>query len=100
MTMFGQLNATGTISQMQQQLAVLRKAFEDCEDTYQWLSAYALADLEGAPLDLPSGDAQAILNGFADMHNLWMTAQGITGFPTATLPYNFMASQRMITATR
>jgi hypothetical protein len=100
MPMFGQLNSSQTVNIIQQKLVALRSAFEDCEDTYQWLSGYALADLEGAPLNLPSDDAQAILNAFADTHDLWMTSQGVAEFPTATLPYNFMASQRMIPGAR
>jgi hypothetical protein len=98
--MFGQLNQQLTIQQMQAKLAALRAAFLDCENIYEWLSAYALSDLEAAPLNLSADDGQAVLNAFADAHQLWMTAQGTTGFPAATLPYNFMASQRMITGSR
>jgi hypothetical protein len=100
MPMFGQLNQMSTISSMQQKLAALRSAFEDCEAIYQWLSEYALADLEAAPLLLAVADAQDIMNAFADAHNLWMTAQGTPGFPSATLPYNFMASQRAVVGSR
>jgi hypothetical protein len=100
MAMFGQLNAGQTLQQMQAKLSALVSSFEDCENVYQWLSAYSLNDLEAAPLSLPSGDAQDILNAFADVHNLWMTAQGTPGFPSATLPYNFTASQRMIIGAR
>ena len=100
MAMFGQLNASMTIQQVQQKLAALFSALEDLEDVYKWLSAYAVADLEAAPLSLAAADAQAILNAFADAHDLYMTAQGTTGFPTATLPYNFLASMRMITGAR
>lgn len=98
--MFGRLNQSVTVGQIQQKLVALRSAFEDYEDSYQWLSAYALADLEAAPLSLPATDAQAILNSLADAHDLWMTAQGVSGWPTATLPYNFMASQRMVTGAK
>jgi len=97
MSMFGQLNPAQTVQQMQQQLTALRSAFEDCEDIYQWLSAYSITDLEGAPMNLSAADAQDILNAFADAHDLWMTAQGETGFPTATLPYGFMTSMRAVT---
>lgn len=98
--MFGQLNPNQTVLQIQNKLAALRAAFEDVEDVYLWLSAYALADLESAPLNLAADDAQDLLNALADAHSLWMTAQGVTGFPTATLPYNFFASMRMITGAR
>lgn len=100
MAMFGQLNSVQTVQQMQAKLSALIAAFEDCENVYQWLSAYAQADLEAAPLNLSATDAQDVLNAFADLHQLWMTAQGVTGFPVATLPYNFMASQRMIVGAR
>ena len=100
MAMFGQLNASMTVQQVQQKLSALFQAFEDLENVYQWLSAYAVADLEAAPLNLPAADAQAILNAAADAHDLYMTALGTTGFPTAALPYNFCASMRAVNGAR
>lgn len=100
MAVFGQLNPAMTVSQMQAQLAALRQAFTDVEATYQWLAGYAAADLEAAPLSFDAADAGAVLAAFADCHDLWMTAQGTTGFPTATLPYNFFATIRAITGAR
>lgn len=100
MPMFGQLSSSMTVGQAQQKLAALRNAFEDAEAVYQWLSGYAAADLEAAPLNLDTADAIALLSAFADVHDLWMTAQGTTGFPTAPLPYNFFASMRAITGAR
>jgi len=98
--MFDELNPTQTIMQIQQHLAALRQAFEDCESDYQWASAYSLADFEASPLNMTPAGAQAILNALADAHQLWMTGQGTPGFPAATLPYNFMASMRMIDGTK
>jgi hypothetical protein len=100
MAMFGQLSPGATVQLITQKLAALRSAFEDCEDVYQWLSAYSLSDMEAAPLSLSAGDGQDILNALGDAHDLWMTAQGEAGFPTASLPYNFFASMRMITGAR
>ena len=97
MPMFGQLVPAMVVNQMQLQLTALIKAFEDCEDTYQWLSAYSLPDLEAAPLSLPAADGQDILNAFADVSDLYQTALGTAGFPLATPPYNFLASVRAIT---
>ena len=100
MAVFGQLNASLVVQQMQQKLSALLEAFEDCDNAYQWLSAYAAGDLEEAPLSFDAGDAQAILNAFADVHDLYQTAQGTTGFPTAELPYNFLASMRVVMGPR
>jgi hypothetical protein len=98
MPMFGLLVPASVVNSMQLQLNALVKAFEDCEDTYLWLSAYALADLEAAPMSFSAADGQDILNAFADVHDLYQTALGTTGFPTAVPPYNFFASVRMLTA--
>lgn len=100
MAMFGQLNTIDFVQQITRELAALRQAFEAVESTYQWASAYALSDFEAAPLSLSAGDGQDVLNALADAHDLWETAQGTVGWPTATLPYNFMASMRVITGPR
>ena len=100
MAVFGQLNPSSTVNQLQQQFSALFAALHELEDSYQWSSAYSLSDLEGPPFNFPTADAQAILNALADLHDLYMTALGTTGWPTATLPYNFTASMRAITATR
>jgi hypothetical protein len=98
--MFGQLNASSTVTLISQKLVAVRASFEDGEDVFQWLSAYTLTDMEGSPLNLPSDDAQDILNAVADVHDLYQTGLGVTGFPTASLPYNFFASMRMVTGAR
>lgn len=98
MPMFGQLNTIDFVQQVMRELTALRKAFEAVEATYQWSSAYSLSDYEAAPLSMTAADGQDILNALADAHDLWMTAQGAAGWPTATLPYNFMGSMRVITA--
>lgn len=98
--MFGQLNAGMTVTQLQQKFSTLFSAMEDLEDAYQWVSAYAAGDLEGPPLNLDPGDAQAVLNALADAHDLYQTALGTAGFPLAQTPYNFLASMRVITGAR
>ena len=100
MPMFGQLSPGSTVAQIQQKISALITAFEDLEDAYQWSSAYALSDWEAAPMNFPSADAQDILNAVADAHDLYQTAQGTTGFPTASLPYNFLASMRAMIGAR
>lgn len=90
------ISADYIVNNAQAKLAALRRAFEDCEDFYQWLSAYAPADLEAAPVNMDSVSAQAIFNAFADVHQEYMTRRGTDGFPTATLPYNFSASQNVV----
>lgn len=98
--MFGQLSPGSTVAQIQQKITALITAFEDLEDAYLWSSAYSLSDWEAAPMNLPSADAQDILNALADSHNLYQTALGTTGFPTASLPYGFLTSMRMVTGAR
>ena len=71
MATFGQLNAGTVVSQLQNKFAALFRAMEDLEDAYQWSSAYALADLEAAPLSLSAADAQSVLNALADAHDLY-----------------------------
>ena len=100
MAIFGQLQPTSVVGQLQMKLSALFSALEDAEDAYQWASAYALSDLEGAPFNFSAGDGQAILNALADAHDLYQTALGTVGFPTAVLPYNFLASMRVIAGTR
>lgn len=100
MPVFGQLNSSLTVQQIQSKLKALALAFSDLEDAYQWVSAYAPADLEAAPLSWDANDAQDVLNALADAHNLYQTALGVTGFPTAQLPYNFTASMRVVMGPR
>ena len=100
MAVFGQLNPSSVVGQLQMQFAALFAAFEALEDSYRWSSAYALSDLEAAPFSFSSTDGQDILNALADAHDLYQTALGTTGFPTATPPYNFTASMRMVTGPR
>lgn len=91
---FGGITAANVMSGAQARLMALRLALEGCEDFYKWLSGYAAADLQAAPLSLPAADAQALLNAFADAHQEYTMHNG--GSPTATLPYNFGASQRIV----
>lgn len=98
--MFGQLNPTLSVQQIQVALSNLINSFNEVEDIYLWMSAYSITDLESLPFSLPVDDAQAILNALADAHSLHQTALGTAGFPTATLPYNFFASMRAVTGPR
>lgn len=100
MAMFGQLNASVTIQQVQQKFSAMFNAMEDLEDIYLWMSAYTITDLEGPPFSLPAADAQMILNALADVHDWYQTGQGTAGFPLPALPYNFFASMRAVTGAR
>lgn len=84
------------VNNAQEKLSQLRDALEACEDFYLWLSAYAAADLEAAPISMDSVSAQALFNAFSDANQLCQMYKGVTGFPTATLPYNFSGSQRVV----
>lgn len=95
MPVFGGITQAYIVNNAQAKLAALRRALEDCENFYQWLSAYSLPDLEAAPLGMAAADAQDILNAFADAHGMYVLYTG--GTPAAQLPYNFGASQRAVT---
>jgi hypothetical protein len=98
--MFGQLNPSVSVQQVQQKLDALFTAFEELERSYRWSAAYALSDFEAAPFSFSASDGQDILNALADAHDLYQTALGTTGFPTATPPYNFTASMLKLTGPR
>ena len=100
MPMFDQLNASLSVQQIQQKLDALFTAFEELERAYRWSSQYGLSDFEAPPLSFSSAAGQDVLNALADAHDLYMTAQGVTGWPTATLPYDFLASMLVITGPR
>jgi hypothetical protein len=91
---FGGITAANVMSGAQARLMALRLALEACDDYYKWLSAYAAADLQAAPLSMAAADAQALLNAFSDAHQMATMYNG--GSPTATLPYPFGASQRIV----
>jgi hypothetical protein len=80
-------------SNAQALLVGLRNALEACADFHAWLSAYAQSDL--VALGFSSGDAQAILNAFADSNELYVLYTG-GGLGTYTLPFNFSASQNAV----
>jgi hypothetical protein len=98
--MFGQLNPSLIVNQLQMKFDALFSALEDLESAYQWSAAYSLSDFEAAPLSFPAADGQDVLNALADAHDLYQTALGTSGFPTATPPYNFLASMRVVTGAR
>lgn len=75
----------------QARLMALRLALEEAENYHAWLSAYAAADLEAAPLSMDAASATALLSAFADAHELYVLFTG-GGLGTYTLPYNFSAS--------
>jgi len=83
------------VNNAQAKLSALRHALADCENFYQWLAAYSATDLEAAPISMDATSAQAILNAFADAHELNVLYGG-GGLGTYTLPYNFAASQRVV----
>jgi hypothetical protein len=81
------------MSNAQALLVAHRNALEACGDFHSWLSAYAQADL--VALGFSSGDAQAILNAFADANEEAVLHTG-GGLGTYTLPFNFSASQNAV----
>ena len=83
------------VNNAQAKLAALRRALEDCANFYGWLSAYAAADLEAAPVSMDAASAQAIFNAFADANEL-NTLFGGGALGAYTLPYNFSASMRVV----
>lgn len=89
------ITASNVTTNAQARLMVLRQALEAANDYYLWMSAYSAADLQAAPLNLDSVSAQALLNAFADAHELYTLFTG-GGLGTYTLPYNFSASMRVI----
>jgi hypothetical protein len=81
----------------QAKLVALRNALEDVENFYQWLSNYALTDLEG--LNFNANDGQQILNAFADanaMYQIYNTGQAPSTYPQVTSPYTYATSQRLV----
>jgi hypothetical protein len=87
------------VNNAQAKLAALRRALEDVADFYAWLSAYAVADLEAAPVSMDAVSAQAVFNAFADAHALSQVY--LTGLPPGTYPqpgsaYVYATSQRVI----
>lgn len=100
MTVFGMLDPSLTVMQIQQKFSALFSACEDLERAYLWISQNGLADLEGAPLNWTADNAQAILNALTDFNDWWQTGQGTAGFPLPALPYNFLASAREVTGPR
>lgn len=94
-------NTSQVVATAQSALTVLRNALENCHDFHAWLSAYAAADLEAAPVSLDSASATALLNAFADADALYQlyTTGALTSPPAGyTTPgtYMFGASQRVV----
>jgi hypothetical protein len=89
------ITTSNVTSNAQARLMQLRYALEACENFYEWISNYAASDLEAAPVSLDSVSAQALLNAFADAHELYVLYGG-GGLGSYTLPYNFSASQSVI----
>ena len=83
-------------SNAQALLVAHRNALENCNDFHSWLSQYVQADLVALGFSSGStGDAQAILNAFADAAEEYTLHTG-GGLGTYTLPYNFSASQNAV----
>lgn len=93
----GQMTAQGIINSVQSKLANLQNALQAAADTYGWLSAYAVADLEA--VGLGAADAQDLLTAAADANALAQI--NLTGLPPGSYPqppsdYVYAASQRLI----
>lgn len=89
------ITESNVTSNAQARLMTLRYALESAENFYLWISNYSASDLEAAPLGLDSASAQALLNAFADAHELYNLYNG-GALGSYTLPYNFSASQSVI----
>ena len=89
------------VNNAQAKLAALRNALHDCDNFYQWLTAYAAADLQAAPISMDSTSAQQLFAAFADadaLYQLYTTgalASPPTGYVTPGT-YKFGASQRTV----
>lgn len=87
------------VNNAQAKLAALRNALTQCEQFYQWLSAYSAADLEAAPVSLDAVSAPAIFSAFADanaLYQIFMTGQPPGTYPQASSAYVYAASQRVV----
>lgn len=74
-----------------------RLALQACNDLYTWASGITAADLEAAPLNISAGDATAILNALADVHNEYVNyALGLPAVLPAT-GYKYGATQFALT---
>ena len=93
MAIFSGITQAYVTNNAQAKLLALRRALEDCANFYEWLSAYASADLVN--LGFTQADADAILAAFADAHEEYVLHTG-GGLGTYTIPYNFSASQNKI----
>lgn len=87
------------VNNAQSKLAALRNALTQCEQFYQWLSAYAATDLEAAPINMDAPSATALLSAFADANALYQIYT--TGLPPGSYPqpasaYVYANSQRVI----
>lgn len=78
----------------QSKLVTLQSALEAVNAFHLWLSAYTITDLQ--TLGYSAADAQSLTTAFADANELYILFNGGT-LGTYTLPYNFSASQRVIT---
>jgi len=93
------ITAQYIVNNVQSKLLALRNALDDCNNLYQWISAYSSADLVAAGMDAAS--AQAALNASADaeaLYQLYNTGQ-LTAPPSGYVTpgtYKFGTSQRVV----
>jgi hypothetical protein len=88
------INQAYVNNNVQNKLLSLRHALNDINDLYLWLSAYAQSDL--VALGFSAADAADVFSAVADAHELYVLFTG-GGLGSYTLPYNFSASQRIVT---
>lgn len=87
------------VNNAQTKLAALRDALGDVVNFYDWLSAYAAADLEAAPVSMDSVSASALFSAFADANALaqiYLTGLPPSSYPQPASAYVYAASQRVI----
>jgi hypothetical protein len=87
------------VNNAQSKLAALRDALIDCEQFYLWLTAYAAADLEAAPISMDSASATALFAAFADanaLYQIYTTGQPPGTYPQPASDYVYASSQRVV----
>jgi hypothetical protein len=82
---------------VQAKLVNLHNALADVTSLYQWLSAYAVTDLE--TLGFAAADAQDVFNAVADasaVATMYNTGQPPSTYPQASSAYTYATSQRVV----
>lgn len=87
------------VNNAQTKLAALRDALTQCQQFYQWLSAYTQADLQAAPISMDTASTNSLFSAFADanaLYQIYNTGQPSAGYPQASSAYTYANSQRVV----